>query len=428
MWGMNRIELSNNLVIAVDLSGQTLTLSDVTWKIESESCWTLPIYNSRAEAVGIILNTFRFGKPTLFTENTLSESQKNSALTGLEAHFPYASGLSAFMTSGSTGHPKLVIHENSSLLKAADAISRRYSKSYGSLWHHLFPSFYMAGILNCTLVPLLSGGRILIDDSFSFVSPLNVGLRSKKFNSQMAWLSPVMITSIGKSSGLQAYVNPNWKFILSATGKLSTESRDMFETNTGIPIFNTYGTTEQLFIASETNKSDEVTCGLPFDYVSIDLKSENLVIYSETSALAVLDWDQESRSFLRQFREIPNTLMVQDRGELVNGLLKIHGRSDSVVVLGGLNISLFEIERIVNQISGVIDSCAVAIDGGSIRDLTIFIERFDTDAAELSSIKSILYDSLGESSMPRKIILGKLPRTSTGKIDRNQLQKRIVRI
>jgi acyl-coenzyme A synthetase/AMP-(fatty) acid ligase len=120
--------------------------------------------------------------------------------------------------------------------------------------------------------------------------------------------------------------------------------------------------------------------------------------------------------------------MVQDRGELVNGLLKIHGRSDSVVVLGGLNISLFEIERIVNQISGVIDSCAVAIDGGSIRDLTIFIERFDTDAAELSSIKSILYDSLGESSMPRKIILGKLPRTSTGKIDRNQLQKRIVRI
>jgi acyl-coenzyme A synthetase/AMP-(fatty) acid ligase len=420
---MNKIEIDNDSLVASDLNDCQYTFGQIIEGQERHKNWQIPSYSSRLEAVRCVLSAMSTESPNLFTEVPMSVSAKLCALSALERIFPNAIGLSAFMTSGSSGFPKIVVHSNESLFTAANAIRDRYQIPENQNWQHLFPSFYMAGFLNCTLVPIASKGKILVDDAFSFASGLNVGRTSDKFNTDAVWLSPLMVASLTKSSNLSNFKKPKWKYAYSATGQLSTSARDDFERCSGVQLLNTYGTTEQLFISSETIKAAQVTCGIPFPHVQIVANEDHLIVNSQTSSVGILEWNSHDNVYEERATGNGNEFSIPDRGQVQDGLLSINGRADSIVVIGGQNISLNQIERIANGFAGVVEAVAVGIDGGTLRDLALYLETEESSELNLDELKSELYRNLGEASVPRKYIVLVLPRTPTGKVDRQKLIK-----
>lgn len=421
MSGMNKIEIDYKSPVVSDLYGRRYTFGQIIEGEKWQKNWEIPSYTSRIEAVRKVLSALHTNSPNLFTEVPLSESAKSRALKALERNFPNAGGLSAFMTSGSSGFPKIVVHSNESLFTAANAIRDRYQISENLNWQHLFPSFYMAGFLNCTLVPIVSKGKIFVDDAFSFASGLNVGRTSYTHHTDAVWLSPLMVTSVTKSSKLSNYQKPKWRYTYSATGQLETSIRDDFERLTGTQLINTYGTTEQLFISSEITQAPQVTCGVPFPHVQIEANEDHLVVNSDTSSIGVLEWNSNDDKYEEKLIGNGKKFVIPDRGKISNGLLSIHGRTDSIVVIGGQNISLNQIERIANSFIGVVEAVAVGIDGGTLRDLVLYLETEEPSTLDLEALKSELYKNLGEGSVPRKYLISPLPRTPTGKVDRQKL-------
>jgi long-chain acyl-CoA synthetase len=428
--------------VVVDISGQSLSHSEL---IEigyardnlglSRNSWSLCSAGDRLYSVARTLLLLENEIPTLFCQLNENDDLAKSSLQFLQSELRVSSGLCAFLTSGSTGNPKLVVHKIENLRESSRKITQRFPELEGKRIHHLFPENYMAGVLNSTIIPFLTNGSILLDNKFDFRSSFTLFDRANQFESEYAWLSPSMISAITSQALRKRNQTPPWLVILAATGPLTQSVRDQCFDTLGIPIYNTFGTTESLFISTELQSGVGVNCGLPLVGVepTIELSSGGqtaigrgpLCIKSDTNAEYVFEGFKDLNGVIT-FRESPgyskNHILTGDLCDLSEVGIQITGRTDDIVVLGGLNVSLSKIEAVARQYRGVIEVCASARFGGAISDLFLYYETApDIDFSE-SSLQAFLTAELGFESTPRKLIRMSLPKTANGKIDRVKLR------
>jgi len=217
----------------------------------------------------------------------------------------------------------------------------------------------------------------------------------------------------------------NWEFVFSATGPLETLIRDDFRKNMGVEVFNTYGSTEQMFISGETIPDIEVSCGQAFSGVSLAIRSKSQIVSvkSNVVAIGVFSWNTVLGSYDFNAQSPDESIETADVGSIKAGRLYLAGRTDSMVVLGGLNVSLSAIENEARGLPDVIEAFAWAPNGGSQRDLYLFLDVEENLNCDVIDFRNQLNLRLGVEQAPKKIFAFSLPRTSSGKIDRKMLIK-----
>lgn len=393
--------------------------------------WNLVVSDSRTEPILRFVNNLSQGKSTIFCPPGFSGEDAIAIANAISpAYLGKKGGFAAFLTSGSTGKPKVVIHSYSNLISAAKKVVTRYPQIEGAKLHHLFPSHYMAGLLNCTLVPWIAGGSIFLDRLFDFKTPFTLGESVRNHSTEYAWLSPNMVQSISAAWKSKTEAPSLWETVLSATGPLFTKTRDEFEKTFKTRLLNTYGSTELLFISSELRGEGEVSAGVLFPGVihrinergEHDKRNEGVLdIRSDSLATGIAKFSQKDSAYQHEF-------LCQDRFFETNDLvevtdetrLKILGRVDDVVVLGGVNFNLTEIEEAAVSFPGVTASCAFAPFGGVASDLHLVFETNRDDSNfSLDEFMTFLTHKLGASS-PRRLINSTIARTHNGKIDRQK--------
>ncbi len=108
-----------------------------------------------------------------------------------------------------------------------------------------------------------------------------------------------------------------------------------------------------------------------------------------------------------------------DSGAVVDGILAVTGRLDSVIISGGVKVSLEAIEAVIRGIPGLGD--AVVVRGPS-REWGEVPVVFTTARASLVEIKRAVVEELGRASAPVAIVtLEELPLLASGKPDRRGL-------
>jgi O-succinylbenzoic acid--CoA ligase len=111
---------------------------------------------------------------------------------------------------------------------------------------------------------------------------------------------------------------------------------------------------------------------------------------------------------------------TDDRGvlgqtSLEDGVLRVTGRIDDVIVSGGVKVSLGEVELVVRGIPGLGDAVVVAAPSEWGESPVVVAEA----AVELDALRAAVGAELGPAASPVRIVLvDRLPRTSTGKPDR----------
>ncbi|MDN5726856.1 MAG: AMP-binding protein, partial [Propionibacteriales bacterium] len=107
-----------------------------------------------------------------------------------------------------------------------------------------------------------------------------------------------------------------------------------------------------------------------------------------------------------------------DRGSVTSGLVHLTGRVDDVVISGGSNVDLAEVESVLRRVLGSRGSGAVI--GVPDREWGTRVVAV-TDAA---LTRDDLRPHLSGALLPRQVItLERLPRTDSGKIDRQKLAR-----
>ena len=106
-----------------------------------------------------------------------------------------------------------------------------------------------------------------------------------------------------------------------------------------------------------------------------------------------------------------------------DGYVKIKDRSKDVIISGGENISSLEVEDVLYRHSAVIGAAIVPPDQKWGEVPWAFIELKEGGQAGEQEIIEFCRERLARFKVPKKIVFGWLPKTSTGKIQKYVLRQ-----
>lgn len=112
-----------------------------------------------------------------------------------------------------------------------------------------------------------------------------------------------------------------------------------------------------------------------------------------------------------------------DAGHVDDGVLVIDGRLDDIVIVNGVNVSLGAIERVAEQVTGVLACAAVAVTSQAAEPEVALAVVSPTSGA-LDAIRSAVREQLGREAVPRRVeLVDALPHLPNGKLDRAALRR-----
>jgi len=154
----------------------------------------------------------------------------------------------------------------------------------------------------------------------------------------------------------------------------------------------------------------------PGEVGSVELKGPNVFIGY---------WQMPEKTE-QEFRE-DGFFITGDLGTLAeDGRLSLVGRSKDLIISGGYNIYPKEIESIIDEFPGVVESAVIGIPNADFGESVIaVVEASKEKPASESSILEATAAKIARFKQPRKVILvDELPRNTMGKVQKNLLRDR----
>lgn len=394
-----------------------------------ESKWVTLSGSDQRLVVPQILDNWRSGKSILMLSHLPDDEWVSKVEETIRKEFQRGLHI-AVTTSGSTGEPKVVVHEVARLFKAARSIIDELHIEPASVLNFFHP-LYMAGVLNNLVLAMELGTELVLFENFIFKSPgrLSTWLQNsdEKFN---IWLSPkmaqVLLTVLRNNSDLSDAFSKRILSSLSATGPLPIKTQEEFLTLTGSRLINTFGTTEHLFIATDHASDVLERSQLRFmrgvkgrirdRELTGDSKPGVLEVSTPYQARMVLE--SENFSIRRKVLGEGELRPTGDLASLDERTVFLSGRTDSLLVQSGLNVSLELLERTVREVAGVSD-CFAYESGGR---LDLVVESLAEKEPLSRYLRLAIDKALPGEYRPRRIqVVAELPRTFSGKIDRQAI-------
>jgi fatty-acyl-CoA synthase len=108
-----------------------------------------------------------------------------------------------------------------------------------------------------------------------------------------------------------------------------------------------------------------------------------------------------------------------------DGYIEIKDRSKDVIISGGENISSLEVEEALYKHPAVMEAAVVARPDATWGETPCaFVTLKPGASATADDIIAFLRDAIARYKVPRQVVFGPLPKTSTGKIQKFVLRER----
>ena len=245
-------------------------------------------------------------------------------------------------TSGSTGTPKGVVHSFGNLIKSALAFNKKFNFDDSNVFYHNLPMTYMAGILNLFILPLISKSRIVLGNRFNISEIPKFWNLPIKYSANTFWFIPTILELLIKldrgNDGIE-YSKSNQILGLVATAPLLPETKIEFQQKYSIPLFESYGLTETLFVSTNQPGEDKTgSVGKLLDEVNINFLEDNEIII-QTPWMFFNYINFKKSNFLDG-----DYYRTGDIGKMVDSNLIITERKKDLIIKGGINLSPKKIE------------------------------------------------------------------------------------
>ena len=303
------------------------------------------------------------------------------------------SGIVLF-SSGTTGKPKLMVHNFSNLIE-----NFKTPRKQRKLRFLLFLMFDHIGGLNTLLGCLNNGSCMVIPNDRN---PEKILRLIEKEKIHVLPTSPTFLNLIFQLENFGNYNLSSLKLITYGTEKMPQVLLNKI--NTLIPtvkLLQTFGTSETGILKTQSKSSSSLYFKIVDDDVDYKIKNNELFIKSKVSVKGYKGLD--SNKFNKEGWFTTGDLVEVDN----EGYIKIIGRINDVINVGGLKVLPIEVEDVLNQIDEVIDSTVFARENaitGQIVCAKITIKK----GADKQKIKKMIRiqctKKLDKYKVPAKII------------------------
>ena len=290
-------------------------------------------------------------------------------------------------TSGSTGDSKSVVLSSAALIASANASHKYLGATPGDSWSLLLPTTHIAG-LNVIVRATALGSRVIdnrnredyVDADFVSIVPTQLYKALTSDSKLLEHLTAAEAVLVGGAP---------------ISDKLKKEAA-----NKHIKIITTYGMTEMSGGCVYNQK--------PLDGVEVKISSAGLI---QLKGPMIASGYLLANGQLQKFTS-SGWFETTDLGEITNGMVKVLGRADDVIISGGEKISLSAAEEIIRQILPNVEIITFAMADDLWGEKLCLASTSNIDIKELrTKLDSIL--------TPKEIFLfDKIPTTVLGKPDR----------
>lgn len=370
--------------------------------------------------------------PTLFVDGAMLAALDEPAATDTALPGPDdAADWLIIFSSGTTGEPKGIVHTQGSLLSSAQSFATLSELGPESVIYHHFPMFYMAGIFNMFLCPLVAGARIVVGQKFSQLQMLSFWELPIRHGVNHLTLTPTMALSLcqlhRRDDRLQDHLS-RYQTIISTSSTLHKSVAERFLHTFGVPLRTCYGVTEvggSITVQSWAEGLAFESCG-PFA-AEVQVRAGD----SESAPAEILVRTPfMMRGYLTKAGvttpfDADGYFHTGDIGYVSGGRLFVTGRDNDLVKKGGEFVSLGLIENLALSLPQVAEASVVAVPddywGNKIVLFYVPAAGIGIDETE-DAAKTVFAATLRKIEIPDKIVaVPWFPKTSIGKTVKRDL-------
>ncbi|MGB1448999.1 MAG: ANL family adenylate-forming protein [Flavobacteriaceae bacterium] len=307
-------------------------------------------------------------------------------------------------SSGTTGKPKVMIQNLTKIITSIKAPRRQKTLRFIILL-----MFDHIGGLNTLFNCLINGSPSVIpkDRSPSLVISLINKHQVNILPTTPTFLNLLMIDESFNSSKLKSL-----RLITYGTERMSEIILNKL--NSSLPkvkLLQTFGTSETGILKTQSKSSNSLFFKIVDDEKEYKIVGDELYLRSKTQVNGYVNHNNDN--FLNDGWYATGDLVETDD----DGYIKIIGRKNKLINVGGLKVLPKEIEDVINSVNGVDDSTVFSEQNnlvGNIVCAKIFTKLENTKELK-SKIKSVCRKNLDKYKVPVKLYFEKLEMTNRGK-------------
>lgn len=347
--------------------------------------------------------------------------------TGPEQVFGY------FLTSGTSGFPKMVPLKRRQMLYAAASSAQNFRPGVNHFWLLCLPLNHIGGV-SIILRSLLYGSGIYRMNNFDEQMVATFLSENKLF--QVASLVPTMLKRLVDIQAFQTH--KNFKAILLGGGPVDPALLDR-SVKKGIPLVSSYGMTETCAQISANPLLEPSGIYAPIKSVGTVFEPNEIEIRDDTGkALGANNpgsiWLKGPQMFGGYLNTDLNNEMFDkngwfntgDFGHLNgNGQLFIESRRSDLIITGGENVSPYEVESELEKIDPITEAAVLGIPDGEWGQQVVAVVVAKTKKKiQTEEIQNKLKERITSFKVPKQIVqIDSLPKNHSGKIIRGELLK-----
>lgn len=331
-------------------------------------------------------------------------------------------------TSGSTGVPKRVVLSATALRASALATTARLGAGH---WVLALPAGYVAGLQVLVRSIVAKTTPVLLDGGFSPRAFAAATVEILRDPNSPARSGPLFTSFV--PAQLQSLVDAADQPIVGAAlraydailigGQALPEQVSDRALELGAKLVRTYGSTE--------TSGGCVYNGVPFETVAARTVNGELQLSGPVLADGYLgDPELTNAAFIRDEQGV-RWYRTGDLGSIEAGVVQVHGRVDNVIVSGGINISLDQVERIVRGIPGLGEAVVVGVDDKRWGEASVIVAPRGgalrhTRAEQLERAREAVAHELGKHARPSRLLfVDELATLPSGKPDRAAIRRMV---
>ena len=340
--------------------------------------------------------------------------------------------LAAFLyTSGTTGRSKGAMLTQDNLLSNAQTLAELWQFTAQDVLLHALPIFHTHGLFVAVNVTLAAGGSMI------FLPKFDLDFLLENMHRATAMMGvPTFYTRLLEDPRFTRDRTQHMRVFISGSAPLLAETHVQFEDRTGHRILERYGMTETNMNTSNPYDGERRAGTVGFPLPGVELKITDPASGDALAAGEIGQIEVRGPNVFKGYWEMPEKTAAELRengffitGDLGriddDGYVSIVGRDKDMIISGGYNIYPKEIELLIDDQPGVLESAVIGVPHPDFGEAVLgIVVAKPAETPEPDQILKNISTSLARFKQPRKLIfVRELPRNTMGKVQKNLLRK-----
>jgi malonyl-CoA/methylmalonyl-CoA synthetase len=369
------------------------------------------------------------GVLTLDAKGQGSLRELANAQTGFEAMARQADDLAAILyTSGTTGRSKGAMLSHDNLASNSLTLRDYWRFTPDDVLIHALPIFHTHGLFVATNVALLAGCQVVFLPGFDADAILQAMPRATALMGV-----PTFYTRLLDDPRLDRQRAENMRLFISGSAPLLVDTHEQWQARTGHRILERYGMTETNMSTSNPYDGDRRagTVGFPLPGVEMRIMADNQEV--EPGEVGVLE--VRGPNVFQGYWQMPDKTAEELRadgwfitGDMAmvdcDGYVTIVGREKDLVITGGFNVYPKEVESLIDDMPGVLESAVIGVPHPDFGEAVVAIVVAEQDGLKARDIRDALNGQIAKFKQPKAVMIVEvLPRNTMGKVQKKALRE-----